>query len=179
VKKPVKYADYLSKHMSAVLIVDIPIVIIKFTWTITCAGVPYPKTLWSKKMTNSTYLAMCSDKRIQKALKWEPKPFDLYAARHDPLGADRICTSVPYCSHNKDKLIWRPRTDDLVERLNQNGYWVVLHAPNTKHIQPWVEIGVNSKENSFAAPTRQESLLLAFAWTVGLKWEDNQWKERR
>jgi hypothetical protein len=133
-------------------------------------------------MTNSTYLAMCSDPRIQEKLKWEPKVGEVflnsyrrlrYIKYYDPESREVIDTDGdPYL---RKWLIWLPRTDDLVERLKQFDDLAMYKIQDG-----WlVDRNESFYSHMFEGETLQESLLLAFAWTVGLKWGDNQWKERR
>ena len=119
-----------------------------------------------------TYTLMCSDKRIQAALKWEPRVEDR-VMDIDTLEVGYVIGTDGRKSKNE---IWLPNCEDLVERLKDQGVFQ-LEIVWDKH-EFSVVLNNAEPEDYIWGDTIIEFLLQAFAWTIGLKWENGKWEKK-
>ena len=136
----------------------------------------------------STYALMCSNKRIQDALKWRPKYGDIVVTPDD---RQSIVVWIEACTgfitlylegrgYKRYELIWLPRVEDWLEMLSGE-LWKVTHYRKTKgHGDHFVlyldDNGRDHSEAEFYGSDLNQIYCQAFMWTQGLKWENNQWE---
>ena len=135
-------------------------------------------------MSTEIYTLMCNDPRIQASLKWEPKVGDEYGitigSKNSWLILDRQDLYLARKSVLKESgYFWHPRCEDLVESLKGQLIRIYNYDQTDGTSRYKVELHRRGRSwEAFKGYTFVETLLLAFAWTVGWKWEDGKWERR-
>ena len=130
------------------------------------------------------YRAMCSDYFIQAGLKWVPKVGDKYLTKighfegvlKDGFNRGPVEAVI-------ENFIWLPRIEDWIKRLSDE-LWKVTHYGTIKYCGEHFLLCLDDKgrdhsEAEFGGPDLDRLLCRAWAWTIGLKWENNQWGKSR